>query len=376
MGRCGRTAYQIANQERALIDHARLLQTFLTLVQIDSPSGQETAIAAELRDRLRALDVDTHTDPVGNVVGRWEGNGPPLLLSAHMDTVAPGIGIHPVVEDGVVRSDGSTILGGDDKSGIAVILEALTALREQGRRPSVEIAFTVGEETGLLGAKALDPAWPRSREALVLDSGGPLHAIVYGAPASDKFDVTVHGQAAHAGSNPEDGINAILVAAQGIAHMPLGRIDEETTANIGLIQGGQAVNVVPDRVDMRGEARSHDVAKLDAQIAAMRRALEEAVEQHPGARLELDIRRSYEAYRLAESEPLIGRIARALDAMGEPAPEFRLSGGGSDANVYNARGITAVPISTGMQAVHTNQEWIAVSDMVRCAELVIRILAG
>jgi len=356
------------------MDNTRLLQTFLALVQIDSPSGQETAIAAELHDRLRALDVDLHIDPAGNVLGRWDGSDTPLLLSAHMDTVAPGVGIRPVVQDGVIRSDGTTILGSDDKSGIAVILEALTVLREQGRRPSIEIAFTVGEETGLLGAKALDPGWLRSREALVLDSGGLLHAIVYGAPASDKFTATVHGQAAHAGSNPEDGINAILVAAHGIAHMPLGRIDKETTSNIGLIQGGQAVNVVPDHVQMRGEARSHDVVKLDAQIAAMRRALEEAVAQHPGARLELDIGRSYEAYRLAKDEPLVQRIARALEAMGEPAPDFRLSGGGSDANILNARGITAVPISTGMQAVHTNQEWIAISDMARCAELLVRIV--
>ncbi len=359
-----------------MTDETRLLQTFLTLVQIDSPSGQEGTVAADLLDRLRVLEMDPQIDPVGNVLGRWEGSDSPLLLSAHMDTVAPGIGIHPVVEDGVVRSDGMTILGSDDKSGIAVILEALTVLREQGRRPSVEIAFTVGEETGLLGARALDPGWPRSREALVLDSGGPLYALVYGAPASDKFTATVHGQAAHAGSSPEDGTNAILVAAQGVAGMPLGRIDEETTSNIGLIQGGQAVNVVPDHVEMRGEARSHDIGKLDAQIAAMRRALEDAVASHPGARLELDIRRSYEAYRLTKSEPLVARIARALDAMGEPAPEFRLSGGGSDANVLNARGITAIPISTGMQAVHTNQEWVAVSDMVRCAELVIRVLAS
>jgi len=374
MGNTEPSTHQSTDQETAVMDNTRLLQTFLALVQIDSPSGQETAIAAELYDRLRALDVDVHIDPAGNVLGRWEGSDTPLLLSAHMDTVVPGVGIRPVVQDGVIRSNGTTILGSDDKSGIAVILEVLTALREQGRRPSIEIAFTVREETGLLGAKALDPGWLRSSEALVLDSGGPLHAIVYGAPASDKFTATVHGQAAHAGSNPEDGINAILIAAHGIAHMPLGRIDKETTSNIGLIQGGQAVNVVPDHVQMRGEARSHDVVKLDAQIAAMRRALEEAVAQHPGARLELDIRRSYEAYRLAKDEPLIQRIAHALEAMDEPAPDFRLSGGGSDANILNARGITAIPISTGMQAVHTNQEWIAVSDMARCAELLIHML--
>lgn len=357
-----------------MIDETRLLHTFLALVQIDSPSGQEAAIAADLADRLRALDLDVSIDRAGNVLGRWEGGDAPLLLSAHMDTVAPGIGIRPIVEDGVIHSDGTTILGGDDKSGVAAILEALTILHEQGQRPAVEVAFTVKEETGLIGAQAVDPSWLHAREALVLDSGGPLNAVVCGAPSSDRFAAVVHGRAAHAGSNPEDGINAILVAAQGIARMPLGRIDEETTSNIGLIQGGQAVNVVPDRVEMRGEARSHDTAKLDAQIATMRSAMEQAVAQHPGAQLELDIRRNYEAYRLAEDKPLILRIARALEAMGEPAPDLRLSGGGSDANIYNARGITAVPISTGMQAVHTNQEWIALSSMVRCAELVIHVL--
>jgi tripeptide aminopeptidase len=371
-----RSAHQIADQEKTLIDDTRLLQSFLALVQIDSPSGQEAAIAAELAGRLRALDVDVSIDRAGNVLGRWDGSDTPLLLSAHMDTVAPGIGIRPIVEDGVVRSAGTTILGGDDKSGIAVILEALAVLSEHGNRPALEIAFTVKEETGLVGAQALDPDWLQAREALVLDSGGSLNAIVYGAPASDKLTAIVHGQAAHAGSNPEDGINAILVAAQGIARMPLGRIDEETTSNIGLIEGGQAVNVVPDRVEMRGEARSHDAVKLEAQISAMRGALQEAVAQHPGADLELDIRRSYEAYRLAKDEQLIQRIARALAAMGEPAPDLQLSGGGSDANVLNARGITAVPISTGMQAVHTNQEWISVSSMARCAELVVRVLQG
>jgi tripeptide aminopeptidase len=357
-----------------VIDETRLLQTFLALIQIDSPSGQEATIAADLAGRLRALDLDVSIDSAGNVLGRWEGSGTPLLLSAHMDTVAPGIGIRPIVDNGVIRSDGTTILGSDDKSGVAVILEALTILHEQEYRPALEVAFTVREETGLIGAQAIDPDWLHAREALVLDSGGPLNAVVSGAPSSDRFAAIVHGRAAHAGSNPEDGINAILVAAQGIAHMPLGRIDEETTSNIGLIQGGQAVNVVPDRVEMRGEARSHDPVKLDAQIAAMRSAMEQAVAQHPGAQLELDMRRNYEAYRLAEDEPLIQRIARALEAMGEPALDLRLSGGGSDANIFNARGITAVPVSTGMQAVHTNQEWIALSSMVRCAELLIQVL--
>jgi tripeptide aminopeptidase len=357
-----------------LIDQHRLLDTFLTLVRIDSPSGHEAEIGAVLSSGLRALDMEVRVDDVGNVLGRWDIEGTPLLLSAHMDTVAPGLGIKPVVEDGVIRSDGTTILGADDKSGVAAILEVLTVLHDQGRRPAVEVAFSVGEETGLYGAKAIDVDWLRARQALVLDSGGPLNRIVHGAPASDKLDATVHGRAAHAGSHPEDGINAIQIASQAIVRMSLGRIDGETTANIGIIRGGEAVNVVPDRVHIRGEARSHDMDKLDAQITTMREALEDAVAAQPGARLELEIRRTYQSYRLPQDTALIQRIARALAAMGEAPPELYLSGGGSDANIFNERGITAIPVSTGMQSVHTNEECILLSDMVRCAELVMHTL--
>lgn len=238
------------------------------------------------------------------------------------------------------------------------------------------MAFSVQEEVGLHGAKAMDMGWFRAREALVLDAGGPLNRIVCAAPSSDKIDVIVHGRAAHAGSNPEDGINAIRLAAQAIAAMPLGRIDAETTANIGVIRGGEAVNVVPDRVEMYGEARSHDVRKLDAQIAAMRGALQDAVDACPGAGLEVDVRRTYVSYRLSEQSPLVQRIVQALRDMGEEEPAFHITGGGSDANIFNAAGITAIPVSTGMQSVHTNQECITLAAMVRCAELVLRVLGA
>jgi tripeptide aminopeptidase len=273
-----------------------------------------------------------------------------------------------------VCSDGTTILGADDKSGIAVILEVLEALRANGSGPAIEVALSVGEEVGLLGVKGMDLSWFRARQALVLDMGGPINEVVQAAPVSDKFDAVVHGRAAHAGAHPEDGINAIAIAAQGIARMRLGRIDEETTANIGVIRGGEAVNVVPDRVSMRGESRSHSVAKLDAQIAAMRQALQDAVDAHPGARLDICVQRSYQAYRLAQDAPVLQRVAAALKAIGEGEPVLKSIGGGSDANVFNARGIAAVPVSTGMSSVHTHQECIAVADMARCAQLVLHAL--
>lgn len=355
------------------INRERLVNTLIELIQIDSPSGQEAEIGAELARRLRALAMDVTVDAADNVLARWEADGPYMLLSAHMDTV-PGVGIKPVVADGVIRSDGTTILGSDDKSGIAVILEVLTLLHENGRHPALEVAFSVSEEIGLLGAKAIDPAWPCAREALVFDSGGPLHAIAYGAPGSDKITAIIHGKAAHAGANPEDGINAIQIAAQAIAKMSLGRIDEVTTANIGLIEGGQAVNIVPDRVQIRGETRSHDEAQLAAQTGAICTALERAVAAHPGARLELDVERTYRSYRLPPETPLLRRIVQTLAEMGEPEPVWRLVGGGSDANVFNAHGLTAVPISTGMSSVHTNNEFIAIDDMAKSAEFLFKMV--
>jgi tripeptide aminopeptidase len=356
-----------------MIDDERLLNTFLDLVRIDSPSGQEAAIRDELIRRLKVFDLDVQVDETGNVLARLPGEGEPLLLSAHMDTV-PGTGIRPVVSEGTVCSDGTTILGGDDKSGVAVILEILTLLCAGAAPPALEVVLSVGEEIGLLGAKGLDVDWFQSRQALVLDMGGPINEVICAAPSSDKFDATVHGRAAHAGACPEAGISAIVVAAQGIARMPLGRIDQETTANVGIIRGGEAVNVVPDRVSLRGEARSHDVTKLDAQIASMRKAMEDAVVAYEGAGLEIQIERAYESYRLTADMPVLQRVAAALEAMGEGPPILKAGGGGSDANILNARGISAVPISTGMQGVHTNQECIAVGDMVRCAELVLHTL--
>jgi tripeptide aminopeptidase len=355
------------------INRDRLLDTFLTLVQIDSPSGEEEAIARHLADRLTDLGLAVHGDEIGNLIARLDGVGDPLLLNAHMDTVGQDRGICPIVEDGIVRTDGTTILGGDDKSGVAIILELLQTLHERGlSHPPLEIALTVSEEIGLVGSKALDMSQFRSRQALVLDSGGPIGSAVVSAPAQEGLHAVVYGKAAHAGVNPEEGINAIVVASEAIAHMLLGRIDEETTANVGLISGGTATNIVPDRVEIRGEARSRNEDKLVAQVQAMTRALEEAADGH-GARVEIEVTRSFSAYNLNEDSPLVQRVVRAAERLGL-TPDLIPSGGGSDANVFNAGGLAALVLSTGMQDVHTSRETIAVDDMVRSAELVLAIV--
>ena len=261
-----------------MIDQGRLLATFLALVRIESPSGREDELAHHLMGALSDLGLEATRDGAGNVLGRWDGRGrgAPFLLGAHMDTVTPCENVAPVVEGGIVRAGGDTILGADDKSGIAQILEMIAVVEERGlSHPPIEALFTAGEEVGLRGAKGLNIGELRASWAVILDHD-QIDEIVVCAPSHDQLRAVVHGKAAHAGAKPEDGVNAILIAAEAVAAMPLGRIDAQTTANVGMIQGGGATNVVPALVELSGEARSRSEAKLSEQIDAMRRALEEA----------------------------------------------------------------------------------------------------
>jgi tripeptide aminopeptidase len=358
-----------------VIDESRLVQTFLDLVAIDSPSGQEQAIADDLAARFAALGGEVVRDEHHNLIARFAGSrGEWLMLSAHMDTAGADVGIKPQIRDGVIFSDGTTILGGDDKSGVAIILEVIQSLQEDGTaHPPLEAVITVCEELGLVGAKRLDKSQLRARHGYIFDAGGPLNEMVVSAPSQDRLNVTVYGRKAHAGSEPERGINAIRVASEAIAAMPLGRIDAETTANIGVIQGGTATNIVPDEVLVRGEARSRDNEKLARQTAAMVAAFEEAAERHD-ARAKVKIERSYNTYTLTEETPIVAQTMARLRQSGME-PVLKASGGGTDGNIYAEHGIYCAILSTGMSEVHTNNEHIAIADMLACARLLQDIVA-
>lgn len=364
-----------------MINENRLLQTFLDLVAIDSPSGQEEAISRDLARRFAELGGEVEHDEHWNLFARFPARyrNPPdcdawLMLSAHMDTVGKDVGIKPVIRDGIIYSDGTTILGGDDKSGVAAILEVIRSLHEDGLpHPPLEAVISVGEEVGLRGAKQMDKGRLRARRGYVLDSGGPIGTIVTNAPSQDGLEAWVRGKTAHAGSEPEKGINAIVVASAAIAAMPLGRIDFETTANIGIIQGGVATNIVPDEVYVKGEARSRDDAKLAAQVAAMAAAFQDAAERF-GAKVELKIKRSYTTFKLADDHPVVAAASDAARRLGY-APIIKGTGGGSDANIYAEHGIACAVLSTGMADVHTPQEHIAIADMVGAARLLQEIVA-
>ena len=361
------------------IDSERVLARFLELVQIDSPSNHEQEVAAALERDLRDLGFAVENDRsgpegVGNVLGRLPGGmGEPIALFAHTDTVEPGRGIRPRVEAGVVRSDGTTILGADNKQAIAAILEALRAtLEARGPHSPIEVVFTWGEEKGHQGAKALDLGRLSSRMAFVFDVGGPVGDVVTETPTHVGIRATFYGRAAHAGIEPEAGISAIAAAARAIALMPLGRLDPETTANVGLISGGTVRNAVPERCVFEAEARSLDEARLADQVAAMRRACLEGAAA-VGARADLEVAQSYAGFRLPPDAPVVRRAVRAIAAAGLPSRLTR-TGGGSDANSLNARGLPTVNIGTGMRDLHSTRESVDVADLERLARVIVALL--
>ena len=357
------------------VDRDRLVATFLDLVAIDSPTGHEEQIGKELSTRFTALGCTVTIDDIGNLLAVLPGTRPDtVLLSTHMDTAGTDTGIRPIIEDGVIKTDGTTILGADDKSGIAGCLELLTILdsHPEVEHPNLEFVISVGEESGLLGSRQMDLSRLSSTYGFVLDTAGDIGAITYWTPTSVYLTATVHGKKAHAGVEPEKGINAVKVAAEAIAAMPLGRIDEETVANIGTITGGEARNIVPGEVTLLGMARSHDQEKLDAQLDAMRSALTEAADAH-GAKLDFEAEEIYRTYHIDESERPYREAARAIRSLGlEVIP--RKSGGGTDGNFFNAKGIPCVAMATGMVDEHAATEHIAIDDMVMACKIIVTIV--
>ncbi|MDD4587288.1 MAG: M20/M25/M40 family metallo-hydrolase [Heliobacteriaceae bacterium] len=366
-----------------MVQRERIVREFIKLCSISSPGGRERKIADQVKTVLVDLGLEVEEDAVGVVTGGNAGNvfarvngtgpGPALFFSAHLDTVNPCDQVVPVVKEAVVYSDGTTILGADDKAGIVAILEMLRMLKEINQpHPTVEVIFTVQEEGGLKGAKAFDTGWLTAQMGYVLDSSGPVGSMVIQGPAHNGIEALLHGQAAHAGVCPEEGISAVKVAARAINRMRLGRIDPETTANIGTINGGTAANVVPERVLIKGEARSLDPQKLVKQTAHMVACFEQAA-QEMGAKAEVTTFLEYPGLRLDPTEPVVALAVQAATAIGLE-PRLESTGGGSDANVFNGAGLPTVNFGIGMQKVHTLKEHIAIRDLETMARLLCSIV--
>ena len=355
-------------------DRQRLTQTLIDLIKIDSPTGEEDAIDAHLSNVLANLGAVVRHDDYGNLVATFAGSDgsasrTPVMLSAHMDTVEPGRGIKPMLDaDGeTLRSDGSTILGGDCKAGIAIVLEGLTSAMEDGSpiRP-VQVVFSRAEEGGLNGARNLDFSLVEARSGMVFDGEGAVSRICVGAPAQNIVQCHITGVAAHAGLEPENGVSALLVAANILTRLPLGRIDHETTSNIGVLEGGLKRNIIPERAYLDGELRSRDQAKLDNYTAEFRRAFDQAAAIYPKAQIDLNMWSQYRAYSIPDDHPALADISRAVATIGL-TPAMETTGGGSDANVFFEHGIAALPVGIGVRDFHTTRETANLSEIYDAA---------
>jgi tripeptide aminopeptidase len=362
---------------------SEVLDLFLELASIPSPSGEERAVADRVTGYLRDCGLDPDEDDTGPAAGSNSGNvfarlepttsGQPIFLCAHFDTVPPTDAIDPVVEDGVVRNARPTILGSDNKAAVAVMLEAARrVLAENRRHAGLELVFTTKEEVGLVGAYAFDHTRLAATVGYVYDQAAPVGGVVLGAPSAQQLDVTFHGRAAHAGMYPEEGRSAIAAASRAISEMRLGRIDDETTANVGQITGGTAANIVPEWCSFVAEARSHDERKL----AELVREMQDAITFAAGVaecEVETSVSRSYRAYRFRRGDAAVALAADALQRCGFE-PSYGLSGGGADANVFNERGLQCVNVANGMTEIHTPDEHIAVDDLEAMVEVTLALL--
>ena len=351
-----------------MINRDRLVKTFCELARIDSPSGEEEEMAKEIIKRLEDLGFKTKRDSYGNVIAS-DGRSDPILLSAHLDTVEPGRGIKPSIDGDRIVSDGTTILGGDCKAGISAILEALESVSEDGEeyRP-VELAFTREEEIGLVGARNLDFTLINAKEAIVFDGEGPVSQITASSPTYIGFDIEITGRAAHAGVEPEKGLSAIQIAADIISRLPQGRLDENTTFNVGNIEGGTVRNAVPENTTIKGEFRSTSLESLDGLRVQIADVLKEVRDLYPDALVDDHLHTEFETYTLTDDDPATLRTKNALASIGLD-PTMKPSGGGTDGDVFRLNGISSVVVGMADHGMHTVREFVTIPDLVDAAHL-------
>ncbi len=357
----------------------RIVKDLMELARIDAPSFHEGEMAQALKARLGALGLTVCEDDAGeklggecgNLFARWEGDPgkEAVLLSAHMDTVDPCIGKVPVLEDGVIKSSGQTVLGADDLSGVTAILEGIRRVQEKGLpHRTVEILFSIAEEVYTKGAAVFDYSRVTAKQAYCLDASGPIGNAARRAPTLLSFRITVTGKASHAGFAPEKGISAVTAAAKAAAALPQGRIDAESTRNIGLIRGGTATNIVPDSCELEGEIRSFDHGRALALLDETREVFERAA-QETGAAVSIEHTVHFKAYEVGENAPVAKDFLRACEKCGTKG-NLVSTLGGADNHQFNAHGIEGLVIACAMENVHSAAEYIRAEDLEKLAQLV------
>lgn len=377
--------FKIEEEVYKMVNQDRLIEEFIELIQIDSETKEENEIVEVLRKKFTDLGLDVVEDDskkktghgAGNLICTLKGDNTTdtdtIYFTAHMDTVVPGKGIKPSIEDGYIISDGTTILGADDKAGLAAIFEAIRLLKEKNiSHGDIQFVITAGEESGLVGAKELDTNLLKAEFGYAIDSDGVVGDIIVAAPTQAKVVAIVKGKTAHAGVAPEKGVSAITIASKAIAKMPLGRIDEETTANIGRFEGGQKTNIVCDYVEILAEARSLDPSKLEIQVQKMKDAFEEAATEM-GGKVEVESTIMYPGYKQADGDHVVEVAKRAAKRIGRDST-LKTSGGGSDANIIAGFGIPTVNLVVGYENIHTTSERMPVKDLIKVTEFIVSII--
>jgi tripeptide aminopeptidase len=348
---------------------------FLELAAIASPPGKERPVSDVVVRYLRELGLDSDEDAFGNVYARIEptAEGTPLFFCAHLDTVPADGPLEPVLVDGVIRNAGGTILGADDKSAVVAMLEGARRVLAEGRpHAGIELLFTMQEEIGLLGAAAFDHTRFHAQLGYVYDQAAPIGEIILGAPWAQGIEVTFHGRASHSGMFPEEGRSAIQAAAKAVADLRLGRIDEETTANVGVISGGTAGNIVPEWCTFLAEARCHDERKLNDLVQEMLDAFTFAATSTE-CEVSTSLKKTYRGYRFAKSDDVVRLAETALERCGYTVA-YALSGGAADANAFNERGLRCLNLANGMTDIHTPGERISVADLEGMVDVTLALI--
>lgn len=356
-----------------MINKDRLIETFIELIKIDSPSGNEEKMRDKVEIILENTGCKTSHDRFGNLYATLSGLGKPFLLEMHLDTVQPGEGIQPIVKDDKISSSGKTVLGADDKAGIAEVIETLRVFKEKkiSHRP-LELIFTREEEIGLTGATHINYQKIKAKEGFVVDNSGDPMNVCIAAPFITHIDTIFKGKTAHAGAEPEKGINAIAVAGSVISKIKWGRIDKETTCNIGLIQGGTGRNVVPEKVEIKAETRSHSKQKMLKLNNKIKKTFRDIAKKN-GARLEFVVEDACPGYKIDKNDPMLKKVEEVSQKLKMPV-NFEKSGGATDANFISGHGIKIIDITAGYHNMHTTNEFVKISSMEKITKFLIEFL--
>ena len=370
-----------------MINKKRLITTFIELIKIDSLSLKEGKVSKYIKNQLKNLGLKVIEDTTakkingesGNIIAVLKNNlkrrAHRIMFNCHLDTVEPGVRIKPRIRGNIIRSDGKTILAADDKAGIAILLEAIKIIREKKiKHPELVFVFTVAEEIGILGAKNISKKLIKADYGFVIDSHGKVSNIINQAPSQDTFEIKIIGKASHAGMCPEKGISAIKVASEAISKIKIGRIDKETTANIGVIKGGHATNIITEEVLIKGEARSLNINKLKRAVKNIKNIFQKTADKYK-AKMHFTKTREYNSFYVSKNKNPVKLALKALSNIGKKGNVLS-TGGGSDANIFNSIGIPSIILSAGYEKPHAKDEYIKINRMIEAVSLILNIIEG